>query len=83
MTKLSERVERLDGPERKYLQRALNALNRNEEDYPYVTVNGKLDAATKSALATFEQMRGSRSWDVLARAIETIADSEAAKARGL
>jgi lysozyme family protein len=41
-----------------FLQRCLNALNRNEQDYPDVIVDGVLGAKTVSALGLYLDRRG-------------------------
>lgn len=48
------------GPKRssEWLQVALNSLNRNQKDYPNVTVDGKVGSATLSALQSLQKVRG-------------------------
>ena len=41
-----------------FLQRALNALNRNGKDYPDITVDGRLGDGTLAALDGFLKARG-------------------------
>lgn len=42
----------------KFLQRALNALNNQQADYPDLTVDGNCGAMTRAALAAFYAKRG-------------------------
>lgn len=43
-----------------FLQRALNAFNRQGADYPDVPVDGKAGPVTSSALRNFIRVRGAR-----------------------
>ena len=55
-----------------FLQRALTALNRNAKDYPDLTPDGRIGAATLSALDTFLASRGANGETVLLRALEAL-----------
>lgn len=55
-----------------FLQRALNALNRGASDYPDITADGRIGAATLTALAAFLAHRGAEGETVLLRAIEAL-----------
>lgn len=56
-----------------FLQRALTALNRNGADYPDLTPDGRVGAATLAALDAFLAVRGARSGEtVLLRALEAL-----------
>lgn len=55
-----------------FLQRALTALNRNAKDYPDLTPDGRIGAATLSALDTFLVSRGANGETVLLRALEAL-----------
>lgn len=55
-----------------FLQRALTALNRNAKDYPDLTPDGRIGAATLSALDTFLASRGASGETVLLRALEAL-----------
>lgn len=67
----------------RYLQRALNALNRNGADYPDVEADGVLGPMTVSALRSFLKARGPNGETVMLRALNAlqgsgyIADAEA------
>lgn len=52
-----------------FLQRLLNALNRQQKDYPDLTVDGDIGPATLSALTAFLELRGSEGGDVLLTAL--------------
>ncbi|MEJ7927842.1 glycosyl hydrolase 108 family protein [Sphingobium sp. AN641] len=54
------------------LQRALNALNRNQKDYPDLIVDRALGGKTLSALAAFMALRGKAGETVLLKAIEAM-----------
>lgn len=54
------------GTATKFLQRALNALNRQGCDYADLEVDGGCGPMTRAALAAFIQARGSHGVDVLA-----------------
>lgn len=62
------------GPGRagEFLQRALNALNRQQKDYPDVTVDGAIGAATLGALTAFLRVRGKDGETVLLRALNCL-----------
>lgn len=55
-----------------FLQRALNALNRGARDYPDLTPDGTIGAATLAALAGYMTRRGADGEPVLAKAIEAL-----------
>ncbi|HWK36089.1 glycoside hydrolase family 108 protein [Sphingomonas sp.] len=55
-----------------FLQRALNALNRNAADYPDIAVDGKVGPRTLAALAGFVRKRGGAGEVVLLKAIEAL-----------
>lgn len=54
------------------LQRALNALNRRERDYPDISVDGLIGPATERALGGFLAVRGKGGQAVLLKAIEAL-----------
>lgn len=56
----------------RFLQRALNALNRNAKDYPDMAVDGAIGAATLTALSTFLDGRGPPGEAVLIKAVEAL-----------
>lgn len=57
----------------KFLQRALNALNRGAEDYSDIAVDGKIGPSTLRALAGLRARRGSESAEaVLIKAVEAL-----------
>lgn len=56
----------LPGP---WLQRALNALNRQGKDYPDVAVDGRIGPATIAALRAFLGCRGADGETVILRAL--------------
>ncbi|MDX3901507.1 MAG: glycosyl hydrolase 108 family protein [Sphingobium sp.] len=55
-----------------FLQRALNALNRNGADYADLTVDGTVGARTLAALGAFMALRGKGGASVLLKAIEAL-----------
>lgn len=55
-----------------FLQRALNALNRNQRDYPDLTLDRAIGARTLSALRAFRALRGKSGEAVLLKAIEAM-----------
>lgn len=55
-----------------FLQRALNALNRNGRDYADILVDRQIGPATLAALAAFLRKRGAGGEDVLRKAIEAL-----------
>ncbi len=55
-----------------FLQRALNALNRNGRDYVDISVDGRIGARTMTALGAFLRRRGSKGECVLLKAIESL-----------
>ena len=55
-----------------FLQRALNALNRNGRDYADIGVDGRVGPATLAALDAFLATRGGAGQSVLLKAIEAL-----------
>ncbi|WP_028056212.1 glycoside hydrolase family 108 protein [Sphingobium bisphenolivorans] len=55
-----------------FLQRALNALNRNGRDYPDLAVDQAIGAKTLRALGAFLRLRGNAGEKVLLKAIEAL-----------
>jgi len=55
-----------------FLQRALTALNRNGQDYPDLTPDGRIGPQTLAALDAFLKVRGSSGETVLLRALEAL-----------
>lgn len=55
-----------------FLQRALNALNRNQKDYPDIKVDRVAGARTLAALGSFLKLRGKAGEKVLLKAIEAL-----------
>ena len=55
-----------------FLQRALNALNRNGRDYADLKVDRRIGPATLLALHTFFRKRGSSGEAVLLKAVEAL-----------
>ncbi|WP_097090692.1 glycoside hydrolase family 108 protein [Novosphingobium sp. Chol11] len=55
-----------------FLQRALNALNRNQKDYPDLKVDRVIGAKTLTALKAFMALRGKAGEKVLLTAIEAL-----------
>jgi lysozyme family protein len=55
-----------------FLQRALNALNRNARDYADIAVDRKMGAATLSALSAFFDKRGRSAENVLLKAMDAL-----------
>ena len=56
----------------RFLQRALNALNRNGADYRDMAVDGAIGPATLTALAAFLDRRGPSGEAVLIKAVEAL-----------
>ena len=56
----------------RFLQRALNALNRNQKDYPDMAVDGALGPVTLAALTAFLDHRGPAGEIVLIKAVEAL-----------
>lgn len=56
----------------RFLQRALNALNRNARDYPDIAIDGAIGPATLAALDAFLAQRGAAGEAVLRKAIEAL-----------
>lgn len=56
----------------RFLQRALNALNRNGRDYADITPDGTIGPATQAALARFLTVRGRKGEVVLLKAIQAL-----------
>lgn len=55
-----------------FLQRALNALNRNQKDYPDLKVDRMIGARTLQALGVFLALRGAAGEAVLLAALEAL-----------
>jgi lysozyme family protein len=55
-----------------FLQRALNALNRNGADYNDIAVDRQIGAATLSALESFLKKRGPGAEQVLLKAVDAL-----------
>lgn len=55
-----------------FLQRALNALNREAQDYADLTVDRRIGPATLLALHAFFRKRGKAGEDVLIKAVEAL-----------
>lgn len=55
-----------------FLQRALNALNRNEADYPDLKLDRLIGARTLAALAAFLKLRGKAGEKVLLKAVDAL-----------
>ncbi len=55
-----------------FLQRALNALNRNEADYADLSVDRIIGAKTLSALSAFLKKRGAGAEAVLLKAVDAL-----------
>ena len=55
-----------------FLQRALNALNREARDYGDLTVDRRIGPATLLALNTFLRKRGEGGEEVLLKAVEAL-----------
>ena len=55
-----------------FLQRALNALNRNQKDYPDLKVDRTIGAKTLAALSAFMALRGKAGEKVLLKAVEAL-----------
>lgn len=56
----------------RFLQRALNALNRNGRDYAHMAVDGAIGPATLAALTAFLDHRGTAGELVLIKAVEAL-----------
>ncbi|MEG3179346.1 glycoside hydrolase family 108 protein [Sphingomonas sp. LT1P40] len=56
----------------RFLQRALNALNREGKDYPDMAVDGQIGTITLAALAAFLATRGDAGEAVLLKAVEAL-----------
>ncbi|PKP89823.1 MAG: hypothetical protein CVT77_16830 [Alphaproteobacteria bacterium HGW-Alphaproteobacteria-16] len=56
----------------RFLQRALNALNRNGRDFPDMAVDGQIGPVTLSALDRFLALRGAGGQSVLLKAVEAL-----------
>ena len=55
-----------------FLQRALNALNRNGRDYPDIAVDRKIGPETLRAVEAFFRCRGASAEPVLTKAIDAL-----------
>lgn len=62
------------GPETatRFLQRALNALNRNARDYPDITTDGRAGPQTLAALSGYLKARGKAGGGVLLKALNAL-----------
>jgi len=56
----------------RFLQRALNALNRGAVDYPDITADGNLGALSIAALKGYQSKRGSAGEAVLLKALDAL-----------
>lgn len=56
----------------RFLQRALNALNRNGQDYADIALDGLVGPATAQALRAYLARRGSKGEDVLLKAMQAL-----------
>ncbi|QDX26108.1 hypothetical protein FPZ54_08775 [Sphingomonas suaedae] len=56
----------------RFLQRALNGLNRNGRDYPDMPVDGAIGPVTLAALTAFLDLRGAHGERVLLKAVEAL-----------
>jgi len=56
----------------RYLQRSLNALNRQERDYSDIAVDGIVGPKTLDALRAFSSKRGSRGLKVLVKMLNSL-----------
>lgn len=56
----------------RFLQRALNALNRRGVDYPDIDLDGMVGPATEAALANFIALRKANGEETLLKAIEAL-----------
>jgi lysozyme family protein len=55
-----------------FLQRALNALNRNQQDYPDLAIDRAIGARTLGALRAFRALRGAAGDKILLKALEAL-----------
>lgn len=55
-----------------FLQRVLNALNRQGRDYPDITVDGEMGPRTRAALAAYLKLRRADGETVLLRALNCL-----------
>ncbi len=55
-----------------FLQRALNALNRNEHDYADIAVDRQIGPRTLAALGAFIATRGTQAESILLKAVEAL-----------
>ncbi len=55
-----------------FLQRALNALNRNARDYPEIAADGRIGPRTLAALDGYLRARGKAGEAVLLKAVEAL-----------
>jgi lysozyme family protein len=55
-----------------FLQRALNALNRSQKDYPDIVIDRRVGPATLEALKRFLKARGASGEKVLLKAMEAL-----------
>lgn len=54
----------------RFLQRALNLLNRQSRDYPDIKVDGQVGRLTIASLSAFKKRRGAAGEEVLLKALE-------------
>ncbi len=59
----------------RFLQRALNALNRSQADYPDIGVDGQLGSLTLHSLNRFKAKRGAAGEAVLVKALDALQGS--------
>ncbi|MDO7834415.1 glycosyl hydrolase 108 family protein [Sphingobium sp. HBC34] len=55
-----------------FLQRALNALNRNQRDYPDLKLDRRIGARTLAALRAFHALRGPAGGAILLQALQAL-----------
>jgi lysozyme family protein len=56
----------------KFLQRALNALNRGASDYPDIAADGNIGLITLAALKSYRSRRGATGGEILRRALDAL-----------
>ncbi|MCX4735778.1 glycoside hydrolase family 108 protein [Streptomyces sp. NBC_01363] len=61
-----------NGTAAKFLQRALNALNRQQADYPDMTVDGAIGPKTVTALVSFMNKRKPQGETVILKALASL-----------
>ncbi|WSB38966.1 hypothetical protein OG949_40095 [Streptomyces scopuliridis] len=73
------------GTAARFLQRSLNALNRQQADYPDMTVDGAIGPKTVTAFTTFINERQPQSETVILKALASLQGAryiEIAESRG-